>query len=715
MTRGGVLAIALCASLLSACGSDEDQGSVRQDLSGFDTAAIAAFVEGGQYQRAIDIIKFKEDQEMADREHYLLATRIYLDLLDGVAAEVYIDKSREAGASVEDTALQLARAFLLQRKFNAAAEAADAVSHTGEDAYEYALLRGDIEREIGNLDTARYHFRDAISRDPEDFRGYLALALLSLSQGDLTASENLAAKAASLVEDDTIIRYVRGTVARYQGRQQDARTHLQQAIDLHEANLHAHFELIGLLIDSNELDVAEEQLGRLYELVPESYMAKYFSALLLVREGKFEEAEYLMLRTGDLTHLYPPAGRVYGHLAFSLEKYLTAQPYLADFLRRVPQDRLTRLALSESYTRRGAPEKALELLTVLLNNDASDLEAYLQAAAAEGALGNMRGARHYFETAYRLAAQRPETEQQSLRQLGRRLALARFMSGQAEEAKAQLRRMYGDDESDTDSLTLLFNLHIQEGDIDAAEAVMQQIVANDPASALSANLQGTVAARRGRHEEALGFFDRALAVNPRYLSALKNRAFQLVGLEEYGRAKEDLLFLEEAAPQDGQVKAMLGRTFFELGDTSSAINRLREAEDAIPGSAIIKADYAEALAGSGFAASALAKARQALALSDNMPGLQQYLRTMIGSWEAAEAERKAQEEAARAEALERFRAEQAEREAQRQRLLEEAGGDEGDEKDPPGEGETQEPSDKASDEDAPDEDADEEDDPPSAP
>lgn len=295
--------------------------------------------------------------EISDKADFMTATEIYLSLMDGVAAEVAIEKARDAGASEADVSISLGRALMLQGKFDEAENILKNTEFEGEDKFQAFLLRGDISEQKGKSEEAVEFYEAAAKERPEDFRGHLGLALLYLNNGQLDIAKGYADTAASLIEADPIVSYVEGAIARYQGRTEEAKAHLLKATELHKRNMLAYFELIGLYIEGGEMDAAQKQLDAVYAIAPNSPMAQYYSALMLAIEGKPKEAEYLLLRTGDFTRTFPPAARTYGHVAFELGKYSTAQPYLERSLQRAPADRPTRLMLVECLTRRGQPAR----------------------------------------------------------------------------------------------------------------------------------------------------------------------------------------------------------------------------------------------------------------------------------------------------------------------------------------------------------------------
>jgi len=633
----------LLLGALVACSENGVEDAEVIDYASFDTAAVQLLIDNGDYNQALQIIREQEVLGVADKDDYLQATHIHLSVYDGIAAEVAIEKAREAGVEEFDTAISLAKAFLIQRKLAEAEAELEQHLFTGDDAFEVILLRGDIARELGRVEQARSFFNAAIDDKPDNFHGYLGLALLELNLGAYSEAESLAAEAAKYSTDDPIVLYAQGASAHYQLKFDEAVGYLLKAVEVHEKHTLARLELSAIYIDQNNFGSAREQLDKVYEQFPEHPMAKVYSALIFATEGEIEKAEALLLRVGNLIRTYPPAIRTYGLVAFRLGKATTAQPYLEQFLELVPEDRTVRLSLAESYSRRGMPDRSLDVLLPLLGDGSTDLEAHLQAAAAVGVKGEMVEAREWLAKAKSLMSEGDAADKKALRILERRLALARFATGDTERAAEQLRALYGEDNSDFTSLTLLANMQMQGGDVVGAEETTVRMLEVDPDKPVGHNLMGAIRFRQQRFDEALEHYNKALDANQEYLSALKNRGLAYLALRQYDKALPDFENVLERVPDDSDVYGMIGRTYLELERVKDALKFLRLAEDVSPRSPIVLADHAEALALDGYIASAINKANKAKKVAAGNEGLISYLNEKITEWTAVEEERKAEE------------------------------------------------------------------------
>lgn len=672
--------LAGCSVLaLVACGASENEENQQVDYAAFDDAAIEKIVESGDFQRAIDILKGQEELGIADQRDFLVQAQIYSDRLDGVATEVAIEKAREKGASTSETALALSKALLAQGKYVGALLTLDEVEPSAETAYEVLLARADIANAQEEPEKARDYFNQLVILKPDDIAGYLGLAVLELEQGNFEKAEKFALEAASITEQDPIINYVRGSVARYQRQLDEAILLLENATSQNTGHVPALLELAGAYIENNELEKAREKLDAAFDITPNNPMLAYYDGLMYAIEGKQAEAEEMLLLSGDMVKTYPPATRTYAHVAYRLGKCENAQPYFERFLDHMPNDKMTVLALADCYTRLGKPKRALAALQPILDITPDDMGANLQAAGAAGLLRDLNEAKPIVEKTFQLAVNDGEVDVGTIKMLGRRLAYLKFVTGDSEGAIQNLESLLQKYNGDIQSLTLLSNIYMEKDDLSAAGLAAKQLVELAPSSVEALNTLGAIQFRQRNLEQAIDYYDQAIAISPRYQSALKNRVLAFIGVGRFDDAENDLLVLLGEVPNDGELRGLMGRVYLEQQKPLEAMKQLKQAHSQSPKSAIIAADYALSLARSGYVASAISQADKAKGLVKNKNAkVVAYLEGLIADWEQQDLERRKQSEANKARIQEEIRKKLDEQEkAEREAAEEEANPDDG--------------------------------------
>lgn len=144
-------------------------------------------------------------------------------------------------------------------------------------------------------------------------------------------------------------------------------------------------------------------------------------------------------------------------------------------------------------------------------------------------------------------------------------------------------------EARPDHLVKLARERIAAGDAHAAVHLLSELVRHGDAFADAHNLLGLALAMVGRREDALAEFDRALALNPRYVDAHLNRA---VTLNELGRTDEAAQEFQDAqqlghvdetgfpapmASRLANLHADLADAYIEAGGTKQAVQQLEAA------------------------------------------------------------------------------------------------------------------------------------------
>ncbi len=667
-----VFAALLLPMMLVACSGDEEAEQQKALYESYSLVDLQAFVEAGEAQKALDALHYYRDEGTASDGHMLLLAKLYVGLGDGLAGEETIIKLLARGFEAEKTALTLAQSLVLQGKYDDADEAFQNKILPEEDVFDALILRGDIMHSTENYARAEGFYKAAIEADPESHLGYTAAALFYLQQGDYVQAESFADEALVRETEDPMVHYAQGMVSRYAGELDEARDFFLQSVEGQQSGLLSRLELTGIYLAQDNFEAAQKQLDLIYGEAPNNPMAMYYTSLLLVRSGKFDEAEDLLVRTGDFTRLYPMAAQVYGLATYELGKYSVAIPFLRRSINSFPNDVPTRLALADSMAKIGQTSGALEVLKPLADAG-NNITALIHATSAAIGTGDMRTARRYIEKALELAEKDGAPGVETINALKKRAAFARFLDNDLEGATALLDAMYASGTRDTESLMSKANMLLTAGRLDQASAVLDELLLVDPESAAVANLQGAVLHRQQKYQQAIEAYSAAIDKVPAYQSALKNRAFTYIILEDYPSARADLDILSEYSSEDPQVAAMYGRALLETGDAEAAIPFLEKAIEALPGEAIVVADHAEAVAALGLYTRAINIAYEAKRVGARSTGLVAYLDEKIAEWQAAKAEIETEEQAIRDTRDEKALAQQAKDIQRREALRKESG------------------------------------------
>lgn len=156
-----------------------------------------------------------------------------------------------------------------------------------------------------------------------------------------------------------------------------------------------------------------------------------------------------------------------------------------------------------------------------------------------------------------------------------------FQRGYFDQAGAAFERALRDDPSSAEALYGIGSVHLnQQKTSEAREAFTRatKLQASYPDTLANAwNNLGLLSAREGHFDEAIGFFLRALALNPDHVVALENLGSAHRQLKHWQEART---FFERAlavSPDDAEANYGLGMVFAQTDDTEHALEHLQRA------------------------------------------------------------------------------------------------------------------------------------------
>jgi len=609
------------ALLLAACGDSNELGLDSNELAAYDRAALEALVNDGATEKAIQIIRAKEQLKIAKPDDFLTLAGIYLSQLNGVAAQVAVEKARAAGALDAQTALQMGSAFMLQRRLNDAKQELRNVKLSGRDGFESLMLQADIAVQEGDIALARKMYGFAAETERASARVDLGLALLEFGEDNLEAAKLAADKALSKEADNAMAHYLLGAIARLEGQPDLALDLLFKATAKQPNNIHALLEMTAAYLDVGKQEEAERVLDAAMALAPQYSLTQFYVAFLHAQKGELREAQDILLRTGDLLTVYPAASRLFGLVSYQLENYSAASKYLQIFLEKNPSDRQVRLALAESFVKTGFGDKSLAVLEPLTSDDVQDAEAQAAAGAANAVMGNGKLAAENFRKAvtFAIGAEDGALDDEESRNIRGGLiasqAMAEYAAGNLGKAIELLSGLEDIGLLSVEYMTSIANMQLQAERYEDALATANRLIAREGGEAVGHNVKGAVYYRMGKAADTVEATSKALALVPDYQSALKNRAYAYSMLGNYAAAKADLKVLVSKVAMDGQLFAKLGHTHLMLGEFAEARTALEQARKLLPRSAVVAANYGYALMQLAAYDEAIAQTQAALALA----------------------------------------------------------------------------------------------------
>lgn len=205
------------------------------------------------------------------------------------------------------------------------------------------------------------------------------------------------------------------------------------------------------------------------------------------------------------------------------------------------------------------------------------------------------------------------TDPQALSALLRR-ALTAHQQGQIDDAERLYQDILIQDPGHFDALHLAGVVRMQRGDLDGALNLINRAIAVDMNQAPALNNRGAVLSAMGRHEDAIGDFDRAIALLPQNAEAIYNKGRAQLALGQIGDALDSFNRAIVLRPDYIDAYLTRGVTLAQAGDHGGAIENFDRALQLHPNIPDAHFNRGNALAELGRYDQALAAYGRALAL-----------------------------------------------------------------------------------------------------
>ena len=566
--------------------------------------------------KLIEAIKFlKKIEESSDNpDDHLEIAKIYNALQDGIAAEVAVDRALELGADADAARVYKARSLLIQRKFQTALALFRALDIP--ESLKAVALQTQAEAFFGagEYEAARSTFSVVLENDPNNLEALKGMAHVALQTGNLAAAKTIAERAKTLSADDTMVYYILGSVRRFEGNVTEAESLLKRSIEIFPQNILSLLELATIDIARNNFEGANTLLDQVYELYPEHPQAIYLSAQIEALKGEYVEAEILLIKLSQFASVYPPVSHLYGIVAYRLENYSTAINNLRSFLDAVPSHREARLILADSLKKRALFREALDVLELLITDDAKDFDALMLAASLASSAGRTNEGLKYLLRASNLNKIGDASGQ--AQSIDKKLVYSNFLAGNYETAETILKQLQTGNQASTDiservnDLIILVNIQLKKGAFQDALKTANDLIEIAPENHEAHNLIGGVYLKMRDGASALAAYSKAIELSGTYVIARRNRALLLLQKRDLDAAADDLSEVLTQQPEDIRARAILGRIELLRENYSQAINNLEVARSVYPGSLDIAVDYVEALTLGGYTSKAMSEAQK---------------------------------------------------------------------------------------------------------
>jgi putative PEP-CTERM system TPR-repeat lipoprotein len=300
------------------------------------------YFEKREYQASIIELKnaLQNDRNKVDAR--LLLGRIYIETGNGAAAEKELGQARELGATLEELPALIARAQLLQGKFQETLQGIaieDSTSPTNKAVF--LALWGEAQFGLGNIDDAKASFTEAVGHDPRNADAHVGLGQLALQARAFDIAEAELAKATSADPNARNVLSLRGDLYFAKGAFAQAESAYQQLADAYPFLPH----LLRLAYARAALGKNNEAIADIEQILraaPRHPGANYLRALTAFQTQDYETAKFHIdqaLNSAPLTPQYQfLAGATNYALGFNEQALRFLERYVARAFRAISRD-----------------------------------------------------------------------------------------------------------------------------------------------------------------------------------------------------------------------------------------------------------------------------------------------------------------------------------------------------------------------------------------
>ena len=367
-----------------------------------------------------------------------------------------------------------------------------------------------------------------VTRHPESPYAWMALSRIAVVAEELDQALEAVDKALVLEENLPAAVILKAQILVRLERNAEATRLLAQTISVHPKDTNLHFAYGRMLLDAEDLEGARKQFAQVVKLEPENADGLYSLALLELETKRFRAGEKHLKQLIELDQRVENAYYYLGYAALeqgnddaALEWYSKVES--GDYWSQA------QLRSAEILVRRGDIEAMQNQMRMLRQkNPQQALEFYLLEGQVLSDAGHHAAAVNVYDTA--LAAS-PDNED---------LLYARALAAE------------------------------KLGQLEAAEADMRRILANDPENVRTLNALGyTLADRTDRYQEALSYISRAYAQKPDDPAIIDSMGWVHFRLGKLDEARQ---YLQQAwdMTRDSEIGAHLGEVLWTQGEHAAA-------------------------------------------------------------------------------------------------------------------------------------------------
>lgn len=558
--RRTVMVLALLGSTTGIAASNADKH--------FENAA--GYHQNGDNKAAVIELKNALQAEPSHGEARYLLGKIYLDEKNGASAEKELRRARSLGVEKDDLEVNIAEALVMQRKFNEAlSQLPEEPSGDGKARARVFSLRGVSLAGNKNLVDSRRNFEAAVAADANAVEPAMGLIHLDILEKHNDAALERLEKLLQRKPGYVPALLAKADLQRGAGHQEEAIESYTAAIAADEKQVGAYVGRATSKLALVKPDEAKPDLDKAEELKPGLVMVDYLRGLMAFQNRDLETSREYLRKVITAAPNHHPSEFLYGVVSYGLNDLQVADEFLSRYVTAYPGHLKASKLLGATRVKLKEPGRAIQVLEPLLASNENDVQLLAILGSAYMMRGDHDKGAELMEKAVDLNPDKAALRIQ--------LAMGFLAEGKTEKAVSQLQSAVdlGQDLIHADVLLVL--THLRKKEFEQALEVSSQLEKRMPDNPVPFNLTGLAYMAKGDEEKARSRFNKALELNPEFVTAEANLAKLSLKRKDYSAAEKH--FKSILAKDKSNLGALLGLAAVAEAkkDSGLMVKRLEEA------------------------------------------------------------------------------------------------------------------------------------------
>lgn len=597
----------------------------------------------GDLRAATVDLKSALTKEPNNAQAHLLLGQTYLDFADGAGAEKEFERAIEVGVKRDDVIIAMAEAWLIQGQNQKVLDEVKSPPTASNVARAAAFnVRGRALLNMARHDDARAEFDKARQLDPNAVGPLIGLARIALERRQNDVAEGLLKEAQAIAPGDGDVQMLEGDFAYAKADYPASEAIYAKVLEKRPFSPLVAVGLARAQLGTGKLDEAAKLLDGVLRLNASFAYGNYLRGLVAFQKQDFATARNFAEKAALIDPGSLEVGLLLGASAFGMGEFEVARKHLEVVLGGAPNHLTTRRLLAATLDELGERDKALALLAAVPGGPANSAEtlaaladeairmgsltmgvSYLADAVAANpsdtgakerlglvliALGDTEEGLNELEEALKAGGSEYTTElARVLAPMQKRdfaaamvaaeewhkakpelalpisfIGLLHVLLGDITAGKERLNEALVIEPGETNAVSVLAKLAALEGKLDEARKILDDGLALKPDNPQLLLESAKIETIMGRPAQAQAILDKLLASRPGELRARRLLAQIHFDQGDYDRALAVVTSAPASQSGDAQLLIIAGRAQLADGNTTSAVDLLRQSTQAAP-------------------------------------------------------------------------------------------------------------------------------------